>query len=59
MNNDFLDQIQCDELTPEPTAQDWAEANEYFESIGWPDGEDVEDSDWREGFQNLDRDRPW
>ena len=57
--NDFIAQIQCDELTPyHPTQQDWAEYGEYLESIGYDHGDDDwdEDPDANYGFQNLDTD---
>lgn len=59
--NDFISQIQCDELTDyRPTAEDWAEYTDYLDSIGF----DNEDDDWDEdpdgdrGFQPWNGDLP-
>ena len=60
--NDFIAQIQCDELAPyHPTQQDWAEYHEYLDSIGYDHGDDDwdEDPDANYGFQNLDTDCPF
>jgi len=60
--NDFIAQIQCDELTPyHPTQEDWADYGEYLESIGYDHGDDdwEEDPDADHGFQNLDTDFPF
>ena len=57
--NDFLSQIQCDELVDyRPTAEDWADYAEYLDSIGYDEGDDDwdEDPDAHYGFQNLDSD---
>lgn len=42
--NDFLSQIQCEELTSyEPTAQDWEDYNEYLEEM-YDDEPDVDEA---------------
>jgi len=51
-----FDNIQCDDYNP--SAQDWADYNDYLDSIGFDHGDDDwdEDPDANYGFQNLDSD---
>ena len=54
--NDFISQIQCDDYNVD--AQDWADYNDYLDSIGYDNGDDDwdEDPDENYSFQNLDSD---
>lgn len=54
--NDFLSQIQCDELTDTRiAASDWAEYCEYLDSVGY----DAEDDDFEEDPDSDRGFQPW
>ena len=53
--DDFNTQIQCDDYNP--SAQDWADYNDYLDSIGYDHGDDDwdEDPDANYRFQPSER----